>query len=630
MHPYPRYRILYLSTEKVRPRPADHRSTAVDCGINRDAAWAPKGQQQQGQEEERWLGQCGAQAGQQGRQNRAVRGGAGRAAEARRRGGGTRRAKPTGARAHLGAGAGGRPARHHFDAVSPKLRWIAATRVAGGSGDNREAGWLEPGHLLARNSCSCGGRRCAAARARGRKAKQDSARHGGGRSFDGWIGGRVWANLVSEVAGTKISHRDVGNAAKRWEISKRKRPLVETGSRNKTSDWAKARQAICLQFRSDLQQKKKFLDGTLFADEHTERCVLAERGHHGQGARIQYSVPKKDGVYCPPSEGGKYSPLRSITKPKFDATASGCFAVAAPTVDGVRVGRKATPVRYTGTVVGVGRYERELQKMFVTTRALGQKSRDQEAAGAVDKRGRKKRNSVWHDHTMAANPYESRFGPDWQQKLPSTFKFFSIATIMDHLKAEGDRIFAGTPREADWLIYHDRLPQWWEPDAQAHMERLGMAHRQWWAEGATNESLTEYYKEKLFGDSPEMMPLDSSLFNDLIEAIGKNVCATVGLDAKERHSMSTPDEAWQTMCAVWQTADAVSSGRIIQDIDRVLVAIERIIEADGAYVEELDYRNGHRKAAQLISRGGALTAQAQAGLDAQMETWNGLSGGCKN
>eukprot|EP01050_Picozoa_sp_SAG11_P022140 SAG11_NODE_4107_length_2062_cov_3.650535_1_plen_113_part_00 len=81
--------------------------------------------------------------------------------------------------------------------------------------------------------------------------------------------------------------------------------------------------------------------------------------------------------------------------------------------------------------------------------------------------------------------------------------------------------------------------------------------------GKTNEKVTEYYKDALFGDSPEMMPLDSSLFNDLIEAIGKNVCATVGLPEGERHTMATPDAAWDTICEAWKIEGGVSSRRII-------------------------------------------------------------------
>ena len=65
---------------------------------------------------------------------------------------------------------------------------------------------------------------------------------------------------------------------------------------------------------------------------------------------------------------------------------------------------------------------------------------------------------------------------------------------------------------------------------------------------------------------------------------------------------------------------------IVEDVDRVLAAIDRIIGGGGAYVEELDRRSGHRKAAQLISRGGVLTPQAQVGMQAQLQMWGGLSG----
>jgi hypothetical protein len=52
----------------------------------------------------------------------------------------------------------------------------------------------------------------------------------------------------------------------------------------------------------------------------------------------------------------------------------------------------------------------------------------------------------------------------------------------------------------------------------------------------------KYYLGKLMGDSPELMPLDSSLFNDLIESVAKHVCSTFQLDKDhpEKYSMATP------------------------------------------------------------------------------------------
>ena len=67
-------------------------------------------------------------------------------------------------------------------------------------------------------------------------------------------------------------------------------------------------------------------------------------------------------------------------------------------------------------------------------------------------------------------------------------------------------IFTGTDLATLLVIYHDALPQWWEAGAQAHLAARGFADRR-------------YYKEKFMGDSPELMPLDSLLFSDLIEAV---------------------------------------------------------------------------------------------------------------
>ena len=47
------------------------------------------------------------------------------------------------------------------------------------------------------------------------------------------------------------------------------------------------------------------------------------------------------------------------------------------------------------------------------------------------------------------------------------------------------------------------------------------------------------------GDSPELMPLDSSLFSDQIENVAKLVVATASLEEEERFTMATPDKAWK-------------------------------------------------------------------------------------
>ena len=119
----------------------------------------------------------------------------------------------------------------------------------------------------------------------------------------------------------------------------------------------------------------------------------------------------------------------------------------------------------------------------------------------------------------------------------------------------------------------------------------------------------------------------------MIEAIG--VVATGALEKGKRYSMGLPDEAWRTMTETWKKAPI--ERRVIQDIDRFEKALDRIIEEDGAYVEEWDVRHGHRKATQQAVKGGAmitgrnvvLTAEAEEGMRVLEERWKGLTSATK-
>ena len=133
------------------------------------------------------------------------------------------------------------------------------------------------------------------------------------------------------------------------------------------------------------------------------------------------------------------------------------------------------------------------------------------------------------------------------------------------------------------------------------------------------------------GDSPELMRLDSLLFNDLIEGIAINIVATVLMEKGVKLSMGLPDDAWREMCAVWETTP--TSCRIMQDIDRFSKALDNIIDAEGSYVEEFDGRHGHRRATQkavsggalIMTREGALTEQALEGMKTLETAWIGLT-----
>ena len=76
------------------------------------------------------------------------------------------------------------------------------------------------------------------------------------------------------------------------------------------------------------------------------------------------------------------------------------------------------------------------------------------------------------------------------------------------------------------------------------------------------------------GDSPELMPLELSLFSDLIEKVAYLMVVAGKLLEEEKFSMATQDKTWRTIVADWEQAP---KGRIIADIERYEVVLESII-----------------------------------------------------
>ena len=127
----------------------------------------------------------------------------------------------------------------------------------------------------------------------------------------------------------------------------------------------------------------------------------------------------------------------------------------------------------------------------------------------------KARKSYWYDHAdfdEPGGPYQSRWGDNWKDHLPKSFTDVCITLIMDHVISEGNCLFADTPFAENCTIYHDALPQCWEKAAQDHIRMRGFWHQQWMENDSTNIKIHRRYRNRLMGDSPELMPLDLSLF----------------------------------------------------------------------------------------------------------------------
>ena len=112
------------------------------------------------------------------------------------------------------------------------------------------------------------------------------------------------------------------------------------------------------------------------------------------------------------------------------------------------------------------------------------------------------------------------------------------------------------------------------------------------------------YAGRPVGNSPDFMPLDNSLNRDILHCLRFH-CVLIrlvldgeGTDEEERNmqfSFSTPREIARGMKRIWESKMGTpSSARIIEDVDLALKALEIVYLSNGASVEGLADRNGHR------------------------------------
>ena len=170
---------------------------------------------------------------------------------------------------------------------------------------------------------------------------------------------------------------------------------------------------------------------------------------------------------------------------------------------------------------------------------------------------------------------------------------------MDHMVAEGDRLFADTPFAATWVIMHDALSAWWEKESQAHLASLGFdKDRQISCKGGTNQDTR--YAGKLVGDSPELMPLDNQLFLYYEHAMKQHIALTrdMPIGHGKRFGIANKEELTSTMERVWNDV-APRSDQIVRDISYFPKALDAIIDAEGAKVADVDIRKGRRATRRL-------------------------------
>ena len=184
---------------------------------------------------------------------------------------------------------------------------------------------------------------------------------------------------------------------------------------------------------------------------------------------------------------------------------------------------------------------------------------------------------------------------------------------------ESEKLMKGSVHEDDFFIVHDALVLMTAKETIKWMKEKNCFHR--WLLPMNGFQDGTPYAERPVGNSPEFMPLDDILNRDILHSLcyhcvlRRFVLAGEGTDEEERNmrfSFSTPKEIARGMKRIWESKMGTPSlARITQYVDLALKALEIVYRANGAAVEGLDDRNGHRRKVagqgESVSWGGART-----------------------
>ena len=210
------------------------------------------------------------------------------------------------------------------------------------------------------------------------------------------------------------------------------------------------------------------------------------------------------------------------------------------------------------------------------------------------------------------NPYAAKFGteenewgePVWIEEIKKSQTFANTICITDmvkHMVMEAKKCYSGTAHEQTYSIYHDALSQIthdscvkWMQETKVPGENTSVYKRFINPVHRLNDMYGSRWAGRLVGNSPEVMPLDTSLFQDVKEAVRKHVAMSLtirkpGIKDNRLFLTSTPKEAWHAYSRVFDPLSGVAPTpkRIVQDIYRVKDAWWGIFKAEGVYVPGL-------------------------------------------
>ena len=207
-------------------------------------------------------------------------------------------------------------------------------------------------------------------------------------------------------------------------------------------------------------------------------------------------------------------------------------------------------------------------------------------------------------------------------KLKSSTAMSKLCCITDLIRFmmnEAEMMMKGSVHEEDFFIVHNALVSMKAKETINWMINNGYLHR--WLLPLNGQQDGTPYSGRPVGNIPEIMPLDNLLNRDILHSLRMHsvlICYIVDREETDKEesnmyfSYSTPREISRGLKRIWDSKMGTpSSVRMIKDVDLALKALEIIYRANGAAVEGLADRNGHRckevGEGKSVSCGGAQT-----------------------
>ena len=128
--------------------------------------------------------------------------------------------------------------------------------------------------------------------------------------------------------------------------------------------------------------------------------------------------------------------------------------------------------------------------------------------------------SSFKDHRKAKNPYHSRYGEKWVDKLNSSTamsKLCCITKTIRFMTNEADKPMKGSVHEDDFYVVHDALVLMTAKEKINRMKQKGYLNR--WLLPLNGIQDGTPYDGHPVGNSPEFMPLDNSLNRYILHSL---------------------------------------------------------------------------------------------------------------